>query len=121
MRLNQCMVRMKQTSDSKKNSETLKFHFWWRGPLLTILDQLILGLLHDYFWIFSIHGEKYYFCMEGSMQGEIEPTQGEIEMSIETNIPAGGGVWGGLARLEQGPNWGKGSGGQTGGQDGSTG
>ena len=31
------------------------------------------GLLHDYFGNFSTRGERYYFCMEGSMQGEIEP------------------------------------------------
>ena len=31
------------------------------------------------FWEFSTQGEKYYFCMEGSTQDEIEPTQGEIE------------------------------------------
>ena len=29
--------------------------------------------------IFSMQGEKYYFCMEGSMRDEIEPTRGEIE------------------------------------------
>ena len=41
-----------------------------------------------------MHGDKYYFCTVGSMWGEIEPTQGEIEMNIETNIPAaGGGGW----------------------------
>ena len=57
------------------------------------------GLLRDYFGIFSMHGEKYYFCMEGSMQGEIEPTEGEIEMNFQTNVPAGGGLRG-LARLE---------------------
>ena len=42
-----------------------------------------------------MQGERYYFHVKGSMQGEIEPTQGEIEMSlgnrswegeIETNI-----------------------------------
>ena len=26
--------------------------------------------------------ERYYFCVEGSMQGKIEPTQGEIETNI---------------------------------------
>ena len=49
-----------------------------------------------------MHGEKYYFIMEGSMWGEIEPTQGEIEMSIETNILTGG-VWGGgSGQIEKG-------------------
>ena len=37
------------------------------------------------------------------MQDEIEPTQGEIEINIKTNIPAGRGCRG-LARLEQGPD-----------------
>ena len=40
------------------------------------------GLLHDYFGNFSMQGENYYFCMEGSMQGETEPMPGEIEMNI---------------------------------------
>ena len=35
------------------------------------------GLLHDYFGNFSTRGERYYF-----MRGEIDPTQGEIEMNI---------------------------------------
>ena len=54
------------------------------------------GLLHDFFGNFSTRGEKYYFCMKGSMQDEIEPMHGKIETNIETdiemNIPAGGGV-----------------------------
>ena len=41
-----------------------------------------IGLLHDYYGNFSMQGERYYFHMEGSTQGEIEPTQGEIEMNI---------------------------------------
>ena len=40
-----------------------------RGTLL-----MKIGLLHDYFGIFFMHGKKYYFCMDRSMQGEIEPT-----------------------------------------------
>ena len=40
-----------------------------------------------------MHGGKYYFCVAGIMWDEIEPTQGDIEMNIKTNIPAGGG-WG---------------------------
>ena len=31
------------------------------------------GLPHDYFGNFSMQGERYYFNMEGSMRGEIEP------------------------------------------------
>ena len=31
------------------------------------------GLLHDYFGNFSTWVEKYYFYVEGSMPGEIEP------------------------------------------------
>ena len=46
------------------------------------------GLLHDYFGNFSTRDEKYYFRVEGNMQGEIEPRSGEIETSIESNIPA---------------------------------
>ena len=49
-----------------------------------------MGLLFDYFGIFSTCGEKYYFHVEGSMQGEIEPKQHQIEMNIETNILAWG-------------------------------
>ena len=30
-----------------------------------------------------MRGGKYYFCVEGSMQDEIEPTQGEIEHQNE--------------------------------------
>ena len=47
-----------------------------------------MGLLHDYFGNFSTQGERYYFCMEGSMRGEIEMNLrngrwgGEIEMNI---------------------------------------
>ena len=40
------------------------------------------GLLHDYFGNFSMLGEKYYFHMEGSMQGNIELMQGAIEINI---------------------------------------
>ena len=54
------------------------------------------GLLHDFFGIFSMQGEKYYFCMEASLQDEIEPMWGEIEMNIKMNIkmkiPARGSV-----------------------------
>ena len=31
-----------------------------------------MGLFHDCFGNFSMRGERYYFCVEGSMQGEIE-------------------------------------------------
>ena len=44
------------------------------------------GLLHDYFGTFCTQSEKYYFCTEESMRGEIESTCGGIEM----NIPVGG-------------------------------
>ena len=40
------------------------------------------GLLHDYFGKFSRRDERYYFHVEGSTQGEIEPTSGQIEMNI---------------------------------------
>ena len=49
-----------------------------------------MGLIHNYFGIFSMHSEKYYFCMERSMQGDIESTQSKIETSIKMNIPDGG-------------------------------
>ena len=45
-----------------------------------------LGLLRDFFGNFSMRGERYYFRMEGSTRGEIEPTQGEIEMNV-------GNIW----------------------------
>ena len=48
------------------------------------------GLFRDFFGNFSTQGEKYYFCMEGSTRGEIEPMWGEIE----TNL--GNGRWGRL-------------------------
>ena len=38
----EAMVRMKQTSGSKKNSENSEFHFGLRGPLLTIPHLFIL-------------------------------------------------------------------------------
>ena len=43
------------------------------------------GLLHDYFGNFSTRGERYYYCMEGRKQGE-------IETNIEMNM-GGGGRW----------------------------
>ena len=46
------------------------------------------GLIQNYFGN-STRGERYYFCMEGSTRGEIEPMQGEIEMNL------GNGRWGG--------------------------
>ena len=60
---------------------------------MTRIDTLLMetGLLHDFCGIFSMRGEKYYFRMEGSTWDEIEPTWGEIETSIQTNIPARGG------------------------------
>ena len=45
VRLNPHEVRMKQTSESKNNSENSKCHFGWRVPLLTIPDQLILSAI----------------------------------------------------------------------------
>ena len=36
-----------------------------------------------------MHTEKYYFCVEESMQGEIEPTWGKIEMNIKTTSQRG--------------------------------
>ena len=32
------------------------------------------GLLHGSFGNSSTQGERYYFCMEGSTRGKIEPT-----------------------------------------------
>ena len=40
------------------------------------------GLLHNYFGNFSTSDERYYFCMKGSMQDEIEPMWGENEMNL---------------------------------------
>ena len=31
-----------------------------------------LGLFHDFFGNFSTPGERYYFCVEGSMRGVFE-------------------------------------------------
>ena len=43
--------------------------------LVTCRGTLLMEtrLLHDYFGNFSTPGERYYFFMEGSMRGEIEP------------------------------------------------
>ena len=41
------------------------------------------GLLHQFSGNFSMRGEKYYLCMEGSTRDEIEPVRGEIETNIE--------------------------------------
>ena len=52
--------------------------------------------------IFSTRGEKYYFHMEGSTQGEIEPMRGEIETDIgklgklrkkQISFSGGGDLW----------------------------
>ena len=41
------------------------------------------GLLDKYFGNFSTRSERFYFRVEGGMQGEIEPMRGEIETNIE--------------------------------------
>ena len=51
-----------------------------------------MGLPHDYFGNFSTQGEGYYFCVEGSTQGEIEPMRGEIETNIGKLANPEGGV-----------------------------
>ena len=71
--------------DNGGNLKLVAYLVTCRGNLL-----MEMGLLHNYVQIFLMHGEKYYFCMEGSMQSEIEPTQGEIEMNTEINMTAGG-------------------------------
>ena len=65
-----------------------EFEVW--GIFVDYRSTLLMemGLLHNYFGIFPIHVEKYYICMEGSMQGE-----------IEMNISPGGGGAGSLARF----------------------
>ena len=45
------------------------------------------GVALRLFGNFSTQDERYYATMEGSMRGEIEPTQGEIEMNL------GNGRW----------------------------
>ena len=57
------------------------------------------GLLPDFLQNFSMPGERHYFCMEGSMQGEIQPSQYEIETNIgklrkTQNSFLGGGTFG---------------------------
>ena len=57
-----------------------------RGTLL-----METRLLHDFLGIFPRETKYFdYFCVEGNMQGEIEPTRGEIEMNLG-NRGAGGG------------------------------
>ena len=48
-----------------------------------------MGLLRDFMWNFSTRGERYYFCVEGSTQGEIKPSWGEIEMNLGNRRWAG--------------------------------
>ena len=52
--------------------------------LVTFRFTLLMetGLLHDYFGNFSMQGKKFYFHVEVSIPGEIEPMQGEIDMNI---------------------------------------
>ena len=46
------------------------------GYLVTRKSTLLMetDLFHDYFGNFSTQGERYYFHMDESMQGEIENT-----------------------------------------------
>ena len=45
-----------------------EFEVWGiLGDSGTLLMEM--GLLHDYSGIYSMPGEKYYFCSEGSMKG----------------------------------------------------
>ena len=41
-----------------------------------------MGLFHDYFGNFPTRDERYYFRVEGSTQGEIEPMGGENETNL---------------------------------------
>ena len=60
------------------------------------------GCFMTFLGIFSTQDEKYYFCMDGSTQDEIEPTQGEIEH--QNKYPSGGGgVWARWGAEERGP------------------
>ena len=45
------------------------------GLMVTRRGTLMMEtrLLHYYFGNFSTRGERYYFCIEGSMRGKIEP------------------------------------------------
>ena len=56
------------------------------------------GLLHNYFGKYPIWSEKYYFCMEGSMWGEIETNHG--------NRGVGWGSWGQVGVEEVVRGWG---------------
>ena len=70
------------------------------------------------FWgIFSTRGEKYDFCVDGSMHNDFEPTRGEIEHRSEhrneyPNWLGGGGTWTRWRAVEWGqsggvgPEWG---------------
>ena len=49
----------------------LEIHYDRYSERVTSLMEM--GLLPDFFGNFSMRGERYYFCMEESMQGEIEP------------------------------------------------
>ena len=69
-----------------------RIKFWY---LVTRRGHLLMetGLLHDYFGNFSMWSERYYFLVEGSTWGEIEPMQGEIEMNLRNGRLGGGGDW----------------------------
>ena len=90
-----------------------------------------MGLLQDYCRNFSMPYEKYYFCMEESMQVGFNPCEVRLKRTSEMNIGGypnpsqiggrlgvarwgqmgaegdGGRPWGG-ARQEWGPDWGGG-------------
>ena len=54
------------------------------------------GLLHDYFGNFSTRGERYYFCMEGSMWDErLNPREVKLKWTsenLETQKLGGGEI-----------------------------
>ena len=50
------------------------------------------GLFRDFFGNFSTRGERYYFCMEGSMQGEIETNIRELRKT-QISFLGGGYLW----------------------------
>ena len=75
----------------------LKTNFY-REPLLVtcrILYWWKRGCFMPFLGIFSTRGEKFFFCLKGRSQDEIEPMQSEIEHRNENwnKHPSWGGVW----------------------------
>ena len=78
-------------------------NYWW----LVLMET---GLLHDYFGIFSMQGEKYFFRVEGSMWCGFNAHKVRLKWTLKTNIggtPYQPDGWAGLgdSQVESGLGW----------------